>query len=163
MYHIWDKLGKFNILKTNRIYGKDRVEFIESVCVGDIKELKKGQATLSLLTTETGGIIDDTIITNLPDYLNVVFNAGCKLKDIAHIKKVQEEKFANKDIRIEYIDRSLIALQGPKAAKALQSLVAANLSNLSFMEAIEMEIPHINEKALVSRCGYTGNNSHYLY
>ena len=52
-----------------RIHGKDRFSFIESLCVGDIKELKTGSAALSLFTNEKGGIIDDTIITNLPDYL----------------------------------------------------------------------------------------------
>ena len=52
-----------------RIHGKDRVEFIESLCVGDIKELKTGSATLSLFTNEEGGINDDTIITNLDGFL----------------------------------------------------------------------------------------------
>ncbi len=52
-----------------RIHGKDRVEFIESLCCGDIKELKTGSATLSLFTNEKGGIRDDTIITNMNDFL----------------------------------------------------------------------------------------------
>jgi aminomethyltransferase len=50
-----------------RIYGKDRLDFIESLCVGDIKELKIGSAALSLFTNDQGGINDDTIITNLND------------------------------------------------------------------------------------------------
>jgi aminomethyltransferase len=37
--------------------------------VGDIKELKHGSAALSLFTNEKGGIEDDTIITNMPDFL----------------------------------------------------------------------------------------------
>ncbi len=52
-----------------KIHGKDRVEFIESLCVGDIRELKQGSATLSLLTNQNGGINDDTIITNMNDHL----------------------------------------------------------------------------------------------
>jgi aminomethyltransferase len=52
-----------------RIHGKDRVEFIESLCCGDIKELKAGSATLSLFTNQRGGINDDTIITNMKDFL----------------------------------------------------------------------------------------------
>ena len=51
------------------IYGKDRFSFIESLCVGDIKDLKSGGASLSLFTNDKGGIIDDTIITNMPNYL----------------------------------------------------------------------------------------------
>ena len=52
-----------------RIHGKDRVEFIESLCVGDINELKEGSATLSLFTNDQGGINDDTIITNMNGFL----------------------------------------------------------------------------------------------
>jgi len=110
-----------------------------------------------MITNDNGGIIDDTIITNLPNYINVVFNAGCKHKDLEHIRKLADEKWKNKDITINYIeDRSLVALQGPKANKALQTLVPSNLSNLNFMEAVLLNIPHINEQVLVSRCGYTG-------
>lgn len=62
-------------------------------------------------------------------------------------------------MQIEYVqDRSLIALQGPKAVKVLQNLVGGNLSNLNFMEASFMSIPNIDEKVLVSRCGYTGED-----
>ncbi len=52
-----------------RIHGKDRIDFIESLCVGDIKELKEGSATLSLFTNEQGGINDDTIISSMNGFL----------------------------------------------------------------------------------------------
>lgn len=135
------------------------MEFIESLCVGDIKELKSGSATLSLFTNDQGGIEDDTIITNMNDHLNVVINAGCKDKDLENMRKHKEEHWLNKDVVIEYLeDKSLIALQGPKAAHILQHFVAGNLSNLSFMEASNMAIPSIDETVLVSRCGYTGED-----
>lgn len=42
------------------------------------------QGTLTLLTNERGGIVDDLIITNtLEDHLYVVSNAGCADKDLA--------------------------------------------------------------------------------
>ena len=69
MLVIWDKSSKIIFLIFFRIYGKDRVEFLESLTVGDIKELKQGAATLSLFTNEKGGIEDDTIITNMNDHL----------------------------------------------------------------------------------------------
>lgn len=56
-----------------KIHGKNRLEFIESLCVGDINELKEGSATLSLFTNENGGINDDTIITNMGDYLYILY------------------------------------------------------------------------------------------
>jgi len=45
------------------------------------------QGTLSLFTTEKGGIIDDLIVTKTDQgYLYVVSNAGCADKDSAHMK-----------------------------------------------------------------------------
>ena len=72
-----------------KIHGKDRVRFIERLVVGDIAELGPGRGTLTLLTNENGGIIDDVIITNtLEGYLYVVCNAGCADKDLAHLKVI---------------------------------------------------------------------------
>jgi aminomethyltransferase len=47
--------------------------------VGDIKDLKHGSATLSLFTNERGGIEDDTIITNMPDFLYDLLYIGMLL------------------------------------------------------------------------------------
>ncbi|XP_033922061.1 aminomethyltransferase, mitochondrial isoform X1 [Melopsittacus undulatus] len=67
-----------------RVYGQDRIRFMESLVVGDIAELKPGQGTLTLLTNERGGIMDDLIVTNtLEDHLYVVSNASCADKDLA--------------------------------------------------------------------------------
>lgn len=42
------------------------------------------QGTLTLLTNEKGGIVDDLIVTNTSeDHLYVVSNAGCADKDLA--------------------------------------------------------------------------------
>ena len=49
--------------------GKDRARFLERLVVGDILGLKEGQARLSLVTNEAGGIIDDTVITNAGDHM----------------------------------------------------------------------------------------------
>jgi len=52
-----------------QIHGADRFNFVESLCTGNVKELKIGSGCLSVFLNEKGGIIDDTIITNLPDYM----------------------------------------------------------------------------------------------
>jgi hypothetical protein len=45
------------------VQGKDAIPFMESLVVGDIAGLKSGTGSLSVLTNERGGIIDDTVIT----------------------------------------------------------------------------------------------------
>jgi folate-binding Fe-S cluster repair protein YgfZ len=47
--------------------GKDAVPFLESLVTGDIASLADGTGSLSVFTNETGGIIDDTVITKVCD------------------------------------------------------------------------------------------------
>ena len=57
-----------------------------SVVVGDIKSLKKGEAKLSLIMNPTGGIVDDTVITNGGDHIYMVVNGACKDKDMNYFQ-----------------------------------------------------------------------------
>ena len=52
-----------------KIFGKDRVEFVESICVGDVEGLGKRASTLSLILNEKAGIIDDTIVSKYDDHM----------------------------------------------------------------------------------------------
>lgn len=58
---------------------------------------------------------------------------------------------------MEPSDKSLLALQGPKAAVALQSLTGVNLSSLYFMQTTNAEIAGVKD-CRVTRCGYTGED-----
>ena len=63
-----------------RWHGKDAVKFIEQMVVGDIASLGVGEAKLSLIMNEDGGIVDDTVISNAGDYVYMVVNGGCKVR-----------------------------------------------------------------------------------
>lgn len=45
--------------------GKDAVEFLESLIVGDVASLEDRTGTLSVFTNDKGGIIDDSVITKV--------------------------------------------------------------------------------------------------
>lgn len=62
-----------------RWHGKDAVKFIEEMVVGDIASLQAGQGKLSLIMNDTGGIVDDTVISNAGDHIYMVVNGGCKV------------------------------------------------------------------------------------
>ena len=65
-------------------FGKDAVKFIEKMVVGDIEGLQPGQTKLSLIMNESGGIVDDTVITNAGDHIYMVVNGACKVSDIVY-------------------------------------------------------------------------------
>jgi len=144
-----------------RVHGKDRIKFFEQLVVADLKNLPLGHSTLSVYTTEEGGIIDDTVISNAGGTLYVVINAGCADKDIAHIEKhLAKFKKTGGDAEIEFLSKewSLIALQGPKAQEVLANLVLLDLNELKFMSGRNSIVSSGRIPVHITRCGYTGED-----
>ncbi|XP_052780225.1 aminomethyltransferase, mitochondrial-like [Mya arenaria] len=142
-----------------KVTGKDRVQFIESLVVGDIAGLNGNQGTLSLYTNDKGGIIDDLIVNETEQgYLYVVSNAGCADKDLPHML-TQAERLRKKglDVQVEVICNGLIALQGPGMVKTLQPGLSFDMSELPFMTNRETSVYGI-DGCRVTRCGYTGED-----
>ena len=145
-----------------RILGDKRTEFVESITVADIAALSTNQARLSLITNDRGGIIDDCMITKKQDHIYMVINAGCKDKDIAHmkLKLIEFNKKYNANVSIEIFSDQweLIAFQGPLAAQVMSRLVppSVDISKLPFMYSANLSVGDV--QCIVSRCGYTGED-----
>jgi aminomethyltransferase len=120
--------------------------FLEKMVVGDIASLAPGSGCLSLVTNTSGGIIDDTVITNAGDYVYMVVNGATKFGDMAHFKE-QLESFPALDVTMEYLEESmqLLALQGPGAATAIQKLlpIGFDLVKMGFMTGTEVTLDGI--------------------
>ncbi|XP_012275906.1 aminomethyltransferase, mitochondrial [Orussus abietinus] len=145
----------------SRVSGKDATEFLESLTTSDLKNLAEGSASLTVFTDEDGGILDDLIITkDKPDQYYVVSNAGRRQEDVQLLRGRNEEfKAQGKGVHLEFLDpleQGLIALQGPEAARALQSLVQVDLTAVKFMQSIQTTL--VGSKVRITRCGYTGED-----
>jgi aminomethyltransferase len=109
--------GIFDVSHMGQMHmrGKDAAAFLEHLTVVDTQALDNGQGSLSLLMNKNGGIKDDCIITKVSDdHFYIVLNAGCKTKDISHMRNEllnNKKKFGDVDMQIwsETI-RSLIAV-----------------------------------------------------
>ena len=131
--------------------GPEPAAAIERLVPGNIKGLKPGQARYTLLTTESGGILDDLIVSNAGEFLFVVVNAGCRDQDIAHLRRHLEPEHEV----VEHADRGLLALQGPAAA-AVVGRLAPDAPSLAFMSTIETTLGGL--ACRISRLGYTGED-----
>lgn len=118
---------------------------MERVVVGDIAGLSPGLSCLSLVTNATGGILDDTVITNAGDFVYMVVNGATKHADMKHFERVLSQEFANKDVTMEYLgdDVQLLAVQGPGAAEAVSKLTDLNLTKMPFMSGEEVTLDGI--------------------
>ncbi|XP_070559164.1 aminomethyltransferase, mitochondrial-like [Ptychodera flava] len=160
--HTRSSVSLFDVshMQQSKIYGKDRIRFIESLIVGDIEGLPDNTGTLTLFTNEQGGIKDDLIVNKTSDgYLYVVSNAGCIDKDVPHMQ-AQEAKFKSQGLDVTFeplSDVALLALQGPMMSKVLQKGVDFDLKNLTFMKTTQVTLFGI-PNCRVTRCGYTGED-----
>ena len=107
-----------------------------------------------------GGIVDDLIIYQIKEeqYLLVV-NASNIEKDWNWIS-------AHNDLGIEMRnlsdDYSLLAIQGPKAVEAMQSLTSVDLSAIKYYHFEVADFAGI-EHVIISATGYTGSGGFEIY
>ncbi len=148
-----DSAGLFDVSHMGQIdvTGEGAADWLERLTPADIKGLAEGGARYSVLTNAAGGIVDDLIITRLADRFRLVVNGARRAAVAAHFA-------ANPAPGVEarFLDRALIALQGPAAEAVLAAHVAADLSGMDFMSAVETEA--FGAPALVARSGYTGED-----
>ncbi len=129
---------------------------IETLVPSDIKGLKPGQARLTVLLNDEGGILDDLIITrpyeeDRQGELYIVVNGAMKAQDWG----IFETALAGKAVLTRADDGVLFALQGPKAEIVLGAYFP-ECTGLKFMESRRLVLD--GETFVVSRCGYTGED-----
>jgi len=147
-------MGEF-ILK-----GENALALIQKVTSNDASKLYDGKVQYSCLPNEDGGIVDDLLVYRLDDktYMLVV-NASNIEKDWNWISKYNTDGVEMKDIS----DRtSLLAIQGPKAAEALQSLTDIDLASMEYYTFNRGTFAGI-DNVIVSATGYTGAGGFEIY
>jgi len=163
--HTRDRAGLFDVSHMGQAWlvGPDfetTAAALERLTPSSIAALKPGRQRYTVLLNDTGGIVDDLMVSR-PEgedddgRLFLVVNAARKDVDYAAIAAALPD-----DVRLEPItDRALIALQGPMAAEVLAAH-APEAADMAFMAARAMEFDGI--AVHVSRSGYTGEDGFEL-
>jgi len=141
-------MGQF--LVTESVPGA-AARWLERLTPADLAGLAEGAARYTVLTNETGGVVDDLIVTRLGEGFRLVVNGARKELVAEHFARHADEAVA-----VTFLDRALIALQGPAAEAVLQPDVETDLAGLGFMRAALTTA--FDADAMVSRCGYTGED-----
>jgi aminomethyltransferase len=147
-------MGEF-ILK-----GDHALDLIQKVTSNDASKLYDGKVQYSCLPNEDGGIVDDLLVYRIDEktYMLVV-NASNIEKDWNWISKYNDMGAEMKDIS----DRtSLLAVQGPKAAEALQSLTDVDLASMEYYTFKKGKFAGV-DNVLISATGYTGAGGFEIY
>lgn len=155
-------VGLFDVSHMGRLRfdGAGAGEFLDRLTTRRVDNLKPGRVRYSLMTNDSGGILDDVLVYRLADaadqpYYVMVVNAGNRQKIVAWI----EPRLADAS-HVQFsdvtCDWAMIAVQGPKALAAAQPLVELDLNRLKYYQAAETRIA--GHGGIASRTGYTGED-----
>ncbi len=157
-----NSVGVFDVSHIGEFFlkGENALALIQKVTSNDASKLVDGKAQYSCLPNNEGGIVDDLIIYKIADnHYMLVVNASNIEKDWNWIS-------SHNDLGVEMInnsdDYSLLAIQGPKAAEAMQSLTTIDLANMPYYSFQIGEFAGVKD-VIVSATGYTGSGGFEIY
>ncbi|MCG2459551.1 glycine cleavage system aminomethyltransferase GcvT [Flavobacteriaceae bacterium F89] len=143
------------------ISGPNALALIQKVTTNDASKLVIGKAQYSCMPNETGGIVDDLIVYRIKEeqYLLVV-NASNIDKDWDHISEYNT--LIKAEMRNISDNFSLLAIQGPKAVSAMQSLTSVELGSIPFYSFKVADFAGV-DYVIISATGYTGSGGFEIY
>ncbi len=155
-------VGVFDVSHMGEFFvkGPHALDLIQRVTSNDASKLVDGKVQYSCLPNGKGGIVDDLLVYRISEeeYMLVV-NASNIDKDWEWISQ-HNDMGAEMENRSD--DISLLAVQGPKAVEALQSLTSIELSEMKYYT---FEIGDFAGESgiTVSATGYTGAGGFEIY
>jgi len=153
--HTWTRTnaGLFDVSHMGQLLlsGEGLDAAVEAILPIDLSTLKLGQQRYSLLLDETGGVLDDLMVSRLEGALYLVVNGATKWDDIAHLREYLPD-----EITLQHMEEhALLALQGPKAAEVLARHVPG-VAALTFMKFAAFTLA--GHPVQIARAGYTGED-----
>jgi aminomethyltransferase len=155
-------VGVFDVSHMGEFFlkGENALALIQKVTSNDASKLVDGKAQYSCLPNNDGGIVDDLIVYKIADndYMLVV-NASNIEKDWNWIS-------SHNDLGVEMTNASeaysLLAIQGPKAAEAMQLLTNIDLASMGYYTFQTGNFAG-KQNVIVSATGYTGSGGFEIY
>jgi aminomethyltransferase len=157
-----EKVGVFDVSHMGEFFvtGPNALSLIQRVCSNDASKLEDGQAQYSCFPNEDGGVVDDLIVYRIAaEKWLLVVNASNIDKDWAWINSHNTMEATLENSSDHY---SLLAIQGPKAIQAMQSLTQENLSAIKFYTFKINTFAGV-ENVIISATGYTGSGGFEIY
>ena len=155
-------VGVFDVSHMGEFFlrGPKALDLIQRVTTNDASVLFDGKAQYSCMPNGKGGIVDDLMIYRISqeEYLLVV-NASNIEKDWNWISSHNTDGVEMENASDAY---SLLAIQGPKAAEAMQALTEVNLTEMGYYTFAKGTFAG-QSNIYISATGYTGSGGFEIY
>lgn len=152
--------GLFDVSHMGRLYfdGADACRFLDQALTNDVTRLQPGQVRYSLVTSESGGILDDVLVYRLDAGYMLVVNASNREKIIDWL----DARRPGADVLMtdRTAHQAMLAVQGPRAVGILQNLGCGFAAEMKYYTCRGERIA--GREVLISRTGYTGEDGFEL-
>lgn len=155
-------IGVFDVSHMGEFFvkGPNALALIQKISSNDASTLVNGKAQYSCMPNEIGGIVDDLIVYRINEnHYMLVVNASNIEKDWQWINQHNTMGAELQNCSNNY---SLLAIQGPKAVEAMQSLTPIDLSAIKYYHFEIAQFAGI-ENVTISATGYTGSGGFEIY
>jgi aminomethyltransferase len=149
----------FDVSHMGRLHfsGSDAQAFLSRVATRRLDDMVVGQSRYSLICGQTGGVLDDVIISRDARHWLMVCNASNRLKLIQHFTDLRRQLSMDFDLADQTEATAMLAIQGPKVIDKLSEVLPVDLKGLKryrFLSGSYMMLV----KFTVFRSGYTGED-----
>jgi aminomethyltransferase len=128
------------------VEGPTARDLLQSMLSNDIDRIQAGEAQYTLLTTESGGIIDDLIAYRIDEHRYFLVVNASNREPV--LRSMKEHELRGSDVRDVSDDYALLAVQGPRALERL---------GLAKAKAFTFELGELDGvEVMINRTGYTG-------
>jgi aminomethyltransferase len=140
-------MGRFDVI------GEAAQTSLQQLLSNDLGALAPGLAQYSLLTNESGGIVDDLIVYRRADGYLLVVNAANRAVDLAHL---EDGLAAGIHLRDDSDGTAMLALQGPASLELLERLADGSFETVTAPAFTWGSLVVAGIACTVARTGYTG-------
>lgn len=166
---IRENVGVFDVSHMGEfiVRGKQAFDLVQKITSNNVAKLEIGGIQYSCLPNNDGGIVDDLLVYRLSEEkCSEGEQAYMLVVNASNIEKDWNWMQSHNNFDVQTIDISgqtaLLAVQGPNAAAALQSLTDLDLANMKYYTFQKGTFAGI-ENVLVSATGYTGAGGFEIY
>jgi len=149
----------FDVSHMGRIHftGSEAAKFLNHVLTRNVADQKVGQSRYSLVCNESGGVMDDVIISrDLKNWI-LVCNSSNREKLTKYFTEVRRNKGFDFDMSDQTESTGMVAMQGPKVVERISGILPVDLKGMKryhFESGSYMGML----KFTVFRSGYTGED-----
>src|SRR3954469_2618853 len=136
--------------------GKDAQAFLNRVLTRNVLDQAAGQSRYSLVCNESGGILDDIIVSRDQKNWSMVCNASNRAKLVKYFGDYRRANGMDFDMADNTEATGMVALQGPKVIERLSEVLPTDLRAIKryHFETVNA----VFFKVTVFRSGYTGED-----